>query len=285
MRTTALTLAHDRVTSFQSNGAYGVNIKILGCYGSDGLLEHVAGPHSCNTCGFLLNGTLLLDAGTIANKLPLSEQKQIRHIILSHLHFDHIKGLPTLADNLSEQISTPIVVAGIPEVIHGLQRHIFNTDVYPDFFSIPTPERPTLTSAYLKPGNAYSFSGIDITPILVNHTVPTTGFIVHDHSSAFVYSGDTYSTDELWHEAKRIPHLKAAFIECSYPDSMAELAHISKHLTPTLFAQEFKKLDRDDISVYPYHMKPAYKDQILYELRALHIPGLKILEEDQTLTV
>ena len=262
-----------------------MNIRILGCYGSDALLQRTTGPHTCNTCGFLLNGTLLLDAGTVATKLSLNEQKQVRHIILSHLHFDHIKGLPTLADNLSEQMSAPIVVAAIPEVIHGLQHHIFNSDVYPDFFSIPTPEHPTLTSANLKLGNVYSFSEIEVTPILVNHTVPTTGFIVQDRSSAFVYSGDTYSTDELWHEAHRIPQLKAAFIECSFPNSMMELARMSKHLTPNLFAQEFRKLDRDDISVYAYHLKPAYKDEIIHELRELSIPGLTVIEEDQTLTI
>lgn len=262
-----------------------MNIRILGCHGSDTLLQRATGLHTCNTCGFLLNGTLLLDAGTVTTKLSLNEQKQIRHIILSHLHFDHIKGLPTLADNLSEQMSAPIVVAGLPEVVQGLRRHIFNTDVYPDFFSIPTLERPTLTASYLKPGNVYSFSGIDITPILVNHTVPTTGFIVQDRSSAFVYSGDTYSTDELWREAKRIPHLKAAFIECSFPNSMRELARMSKHLTPDLFAQEFRKLDRDDISVYAYHLKPAYKDEIINELRECSIPGLTVIEEDQTLTI
>ena len=122
-------------------------------------------------------------------------------------------------------------------------------------------------------------------PILVNHTVPTTGFIVQDRSSAFVYSGDTYSTNELWYEAKRISHLKTAFIECSFPNSMIELARMSKHLTPALFAQEFRKLGRDDIAVYAYHLKPAYKDQILRELRELHIPGLEVLEEDQTLTI
>lgn len=262
-----------------------MTIRILGCYGSDALLQDATGPRTCNTCSLLLNGTLLLDAGTVATKLSLSEQKQIRHIILSHLHFDHIKGLPLLADNLSEQMNGPIVVAGLPEVIHGLRRHIFNTDVYPDFFSIPTPERPAFTSSYLKPGNVYSFSGVDITPIPVNHTVPTTGYIVQDRSSAFVYSGDTYSTDELWHEARQIPHLKTAFIECSYPNSMMELASMSKHLTPALLAQEFRKLDRNDISLYAYHLKPAYKDQILRELHELHIPGLQVLEEDRTLTI
>ena len=69
--------------------------------------KHATGPNRCNTCSFLLNGTLLLDAGTVASKLSLSEQGQIRHIILSHLHFDHIKELPTLADNLSERDERP----------------------------------------------------------------------------------------------------------------------------------------------------------------------------------
>jgi len=108
---------------------------------------------------------------------------------------------------------------------------------------------------------------------------------VQDRSSAFVYSGDTYSTDELWHEAKHIPHLTTAFIECSFPNSMIELARTSKHLTPALFAQEFRKLDRDDITVYAYHLKPAYRDQILRELCELSIPGLQVLEENHTLTI
>ena len=79
--------------------------------------------------------------------------------------------------------------------------------------------------------------------------------------------------------------LKAAFIECSYPNSMMELAHMSKHLTPALLAQELRKLDRGDISVYAYHLKPAYKAQILRELRELSILGLTVLEEDHTLTI
>ena len=66
---------------------------------------------------------------------------------------------------------------------------------------------------------------------------------------------------------------------------MIELARMSKHLTPALLAQEFRKLGRNDLSVYAYHLKPAFRDQILRELRELHISGLKVLEEDQTLTI
>ncbi|HKC95449.1 MAG TPA: MBL fold metallo-hydrolase, partial [Nitrospira sp.] len=155
-----------------------MKIHVLGCHGSDGLLQSDQGSTSCHTCGFLVNDTCLIDAGTIANRLPLSALTQIRHIVLSHLHFDHIKGLPTFADNLSYLTSQPVIVAGIPEITKGLREYIFNTQVYPDFFHIPSLENPVLKSFSLRPGNTHSLSEFEVTPIAVNHTVPTTGFIV-----------------------------------------------------------------------------------------------------------
>lgn len=262
-----------------------MKLHILGCHGSDGLLSSDRGSTSCHTCGFLVNDSLLIDAGTIANRLPLNAQAQIRHIVLSHLHFDHIKGLPTFADNLSERASVPVIVAGIPEITKGLHEYIFNTHVYPDFFQIPSTENPVLKSFSLRHGQTHDLSGFAITPIAVNHTVPTTGFIVQDHTSAFLYSGDTYSTDELWDVAQQNSQLTTAFIECSYPDSMDDLARLSKHLTPTLLAREIKKLDRPDIAIYTYHLKPAYKEQIRRELAALQIANLRVLEEGEILEV
>ena len=262
-----------------------MKIHVLGCHGSDGLLQSDRGSTSCHTCGFLVNDTFLIDAGTIANRLPLSALTQIRHIVLSHLHFDHIKGLPTFADNLSYLASQPVIVAGIPEITKGLREYIFNTQVYPDFFHIPSLENPVLKSFSLCPGNTHSLSEFEVTPIAVNHTVPTTGFIVQDRGSAFLYSGDTYSTDELWQVARRNSLLTTALIECSYPDSMADLARLSKHLTPALLARELVKLDRPDIAIYAYHLKPAYKDEIVSQLMALQIPNLRVLEEGQTLTI
>jgi ribonuclease BN (tRNA processing enzyme) len=262
-----------------------VKIRILGCHGSDGLLKMGRGNPECNTCGFLLNGTVLLDAGTVATKLLFDEQKQIRHVVLSHLHFDHIKGLPTFADNLSEDAASPVVVAAIPEVIAGLRRHIFNTTVYPDFFKIPSATAPTFVAQTIEAGKPYAVEGFDITPILVNHTVPAVGFIIRDQSAAILYSGDTYLTDELWSLARQTPNLKAAFIECSYPNAKHELARISKHLTPALLAEEFRKIGRADIAVYAYHLKPAYKDEIVRELSRLHLPSLSVLEEGQTISI
>lgn len=262
-----------------------MNIKILGCHGSEGLPDAEHGFGSCNTCSFLLNDTILLDAGTIASALSLDHQKRIRHIFLSHLHFDHIRGLPTLADNLSDSMSDSLTVAALPAVVEGLQRHIFNTDVYPNFFSIPSREAPLLKSQHLKPGTSCSVSGVQLTPIVVNHTVPAVGFIVDSNTSAFVFSGDTGPTEEIWHEAARLPHLKAAFIECSFPDTLMDLAVRSKHLTPSLFAKECKKLGRDDITIYAYHLKSSHKAQITQALQTMGIPNLVVLDEGLNLNI
>jgi ribonuclease BN (tRNA processing enzyme) len=262
-----------------------VKIQVLGCHGSDFLLSRKGTTHSCHTCCLLLDDTLLLDSGTVGSKLPLEAQTRIRHILLSHLHFDHVKGLPTLADNLSEQGRPPVVVAGLPEVVQGLRDHLFNNEVYPDFFKIPAEDRPVLTSEPLKPGCPYHAGKFICTPIGVNHTVPTVGYLVEDSASAILYSGDTFTTDELWEVAKRHPLLKAVFLECSYPDGLEHLAVVSKHLTPRLFRKELAKFSRPDVNIYAYHLKPIYRDQICKELLELNIPNLAVLEEGQTVEV
>ena len=94
-----------------------MKVRVLGCHGSDQLVEGYPEPHPCRTCGFLINDTVLIDAGTVGSVLLLSEQQRIRQIVLSHLHFDHVKGLPTLADNLVGSGGESVILRSIPEVL------------------------------------------------------------------------------------------------------------------------------------------------------------------------
>jgi len=262
-----------------------MQIHVLGCHGADQLVGGTGGPVRQETCGFLIDHSLLLDAGTIGTRLSLTEQRRIRYVLLSHLHFDHIKSLPTLADNLAEDFDEPVIVAAAESVIQGLQDHVFNNKVYPNFFEIPNRKRPILLPHVLKPGQPVTFGQLQIMPIEVNHSVPTVGYIVKDRQAALLYSGDTHETEEIWSLGRTIPELKAVLIESSFPNQLAALAKQAKHLTPSLFAGEWQKLKNEQVPVYAYHLKPPYKDQILRELRELQIPGLQVLEEGQTLTI
>ena len=221
----------------------------------------------------------------MGEKLPLDAQLTIRHVLLSHLHFDHIKGLPTLADNRVDSKRDALIVAGLPDVLDGLRAHVFNGTVYPDFFRLPSAEHPTLTLQPLTPRQSYVMAGLRVTPIRVNHLVPAVGYLISDGRSSLLYSGDTHHTDEIWKAAADIPDLRAVFIEASYPNQMADLARLSKHLTPAMLRIEFEKLGRPDLPVYAFHLKPRFRDHIVRELRDLRIRNLSVLEEGQELTV
>lgn len=262
-----------------------MQIRVLGCHGADCLVDGKDRLVRQESCGFLIDDAVLLDAGTVGARLTLAEQRQIRFVLLGHLHFDHIKGLPTLADNLAEEFAAPVIVAATEPVLQGLMDHVFNDKVYPNFFKLPNRERPVLQAHVLHPGKPITVGHLDVIPVPVNHAVPTVGYIVKDRGAALLYSGDTYETEEIWNLGRTTPNLKAAFIESSFPNELGELAKKSKHLTPSLFLKEFQKLGRPDLPVYAYHMKPAFRQQIEGEISRLGIERVAFLEEDQIITL
>jgi ribonuclease BN (tRNA processing enzyme) len=230
----------------------------------------------------------MVDAGTIGAALRLDEQKRIRHILLSHLHFDHIQGLPTLADNLVEGDSAggePIQLTSVASVVAGLRVHLFNGAVYPDFFSLPDPQHPIYLCRTIQEGVEHEVAELRVQAIRVNHLVPTVGFLIRDETATVLYSGDTYVTDEIWNVAARVPTLKAVLVETSFPNRLSELARMSKHLTPELVAGELKKLGRPDVPVYIYHLKPRFREEIIGELAQLGIKHLTVLEEGQEIEI
>jgi ribonuclease BN (tRNA processing enzyme) len=174
-----------------------------------------------------------------------------------------------------------VVLSSIPPVLDGLQAYVFNGEVYPDFLTLPNPQQSMFVCRSLEVGKEYELSGLHVTAIPVNHLVPTIGFIIRDGDASFVYSGDTHDTEELWRAAAKERTLKAALIETSFPDEMQELARVSKHLTPSLFAHQFRKLGRPELPVYVYHVKPRFREEIRRQLAALGIKHLTMLEEDQ----
>jgi ribonuclease BN (tRNA processing enzyme) len=263
-----------------------MKIRILGCYGAEGIYSDAGGREvSCKTTGFLLSGSVMIDAGTIATALDLQGQGRIRHILLSHIHFDHIKGLPFLADNLFGKGSETVVLHSVEEVLDGLHRHVLNDSVWPDFTRMPTEEAPVFRFSTLREEKGEMVDGLSVKAIRVNHTVPTVGFLIQDKRSAILYSGDTYETKRIWEVASKQAKLSAVFIETSFPNDLHQIAKESGHLTPRLLAQEFAKIGKPDVPLYVYHMKPQYAPQLEKEIRALKIRNFTLLRDEQDLTL
>lgn len=262
-----------------------MHIRVLGAHGSELLVPNRNTLQLCQSVGFLVNQQLMIDAGTISAALTIEEQIRIRYVLLSHLHLDHIKGLVSLVDNLVGVAASHVIVMGTRSILEGLRTYIFNDQVFPNFFSLPNSKNPILRELCVEPYRETWIAGVGITPVPVNHTVPTVGFLIQDLSTAWVYSADTYQTEPIWQIVRDNPNVKAAFIETSFPNEMGDLAQISKHLTPALLAGEFEKIGKPDLPVYVYHVKPALQQPITSQLDALGIPNLSVLKEGQIVTL
>ena len=124
----------------------------------------------------------------------------------------------------------------------------------------------------------FKVAHLRVTAIPVNHIVPTIGLLVTDGKSTVAFSSDTASTTQFWKLVNDAKRLDALFIEASFPNSMHQLAEASKHLTPETLSQELTKLNHNGMDILAVHIKPAYRDAVISELKALGIDKLTVME-------
>ena len=60
---------------------------------------HNAESKDTKLISFVIDDVLAVDAGSLASELTFSEQEKIKAILLSHGHYDHIRGVPSFAFN------------------------------------------------------------------------------------------------------------------------------------------------------------------------------------------
>ena len=248
-----------------------MQLRILGCHGGE-TPKH-------RTSSFLVGDSLAVDAGAITSGLSLREQERIQSVLVSHPHMDHIRDLATLADNRCQQGGTTLEIVGIPATIEALRKHFFNDLIWPDFTKIDAKDGPTVRFVEVQPNEVASVDGFEVTPVLVNHTVDTSAFIIRDGDKSIVYGGDTGPTDELWTRINALDDLQALMMEVSFPNDEAQLAHDSRHLTPQTLGAELDKLTQsDELPILLYHIKPTFEQRVLRELASLRGRNLQILQ-------
>jgi len=240
--------------------------------------------HSCPA--FLIDGTILLDAGTIAPALNISEEQRLGWILLTHVHFDHIKGMPFLLDNLvTRGTGTTITVLGAKEVLADLRENIFNGRIWPDFSRIPTPGRPALRYRPIGTTRPCLVDGHRVTMEKVHHSVPAYGFIVEAGGRKTVaYTGDTGPTGRLWKKvaAAGVEYL---IVETSFPNRLEELALASGHLTPSLLEREIAKMPRAPGNIFVTHLKAQFRREIESELQALKCAKIGLLNDGDVIRI
>ncbi|HXH82309.1 MAG TPA: 3',5'-cyclic-nucleotide phosphodiesterase [Candidatus Tectomicrobia bacterium] len=251
-----------------------MKIRVLGAFGAEGLAQRPA--------AFLVNDRVLLDAGTVGGALSVREQVSIEHALISHSHLDHVAGLVFLTETFAlTDGRRPLTIASLQPVVDALRTSVFNDVAWPDFAQLPTPDDPIIRYRGLAEGVAQQVGDLWVTPVAVSHTVPTSGFIIDDGTSAVVFSGDTGPTQALWAAARAARGIRAVILECAFPNRLAALADVARHLTPALVQRELDKVP-PNVPVWIYHVKPQFADEIADELAAVGDPRVMIVEQDKT---
>lgn len=209
------------------------------------------------------------------------ERRNIRDIVLTHAHLDHIAGLPLFIDDQFSELTEAIRIHATQEVIDILERDVFNWSVYPRFSELTNDNGKVVEYHPFEQGSVFSIGDLRFESLAVNHRVPCSGFIVSDDSAVIAITGDTADMDDFWSTVtSRRPN--ALLVECAFPNELSELAEMSCHLTPAGLARELRKLENRTCETWVINIKPSYRDQVLAEIDHLGIDGLRPLEVGRT---
>ena len=239
-----------------------------------------ASPRQHLSC-FVIHDTVAIDAGRLAMAATAAQKKQIRDVVLTHAHLDHVAGLPLFIDDLFAGLDVPVCVHAAPEVIEILERDIFNWEIYPRFSELENDKGAVMHYRHFKTGEEFSVKHLRLKAVAVNHKVAAVGFVVSDGTTKFALSSDTAEMDEFWNAVNAEENLSVLLIECAFPNELDELARASHHLTPKTLQKELGKFKQTECAIYIINIKPMYRDEVVQQISALEIENLQILEVGQ----
>lgn len=214
----------------------------------------------------------VIDAGNLINTFG-DDVFTIEHIFLTHSHLDHIIDIPFLADLFVTQKSISLKIYGLKATLDDLRQFIFNHRVWPNFEEITLIGHTdkTIELIELDLEVPYAIDDITLTPFKTNHTEGSCGYIIEQNASALLFTADTYKCDRIWELLDERPNIHTLITEVSFPSSFAKLAYDSKHLTPSLLAEELQKCKRDDFTLCVMHLKALFMGTIIEELNTLQL--------------
>lgn len=243
-----------------------MKVKILGA--------HNIASKETGCISLLIDDILAVDAGALASSLTFAEQQNLKAVLLTHQHYDHVRDIPALCMNYYLYENT-IDVYSTQSVYDILSTHLLNDILYPDYFTKP-PEKPAINFHTLESGQSASVAGYTVLPVTVKHAVPTIGYqITSADGKKIFYTADTGpGLSDCWREVS--PDL--LIIELTLLNNQKHFAHQSGHLTPSLLAGElvsFREINGYLPRVVTVHMNPldkaAIKDELADAIKALDV--------------
>lgn len=132
---------------------------------------------------------LVLDAGTGVRRLDRSAWKSLDavHLLLTHLHMDHIQGLGFFEPLFEPECD--VTVWGPPSITHDLRLRLTRY-LSPPLFPSRLRDLPCRLCFNNIPRGTFEVAGFEVTADVVIHPGTTMGFRVSDGSSVVAYLPD-----------------------------------------------------------------------------------------------
>lgn len=183
---------------------------------------------SCLAVPLAAEETMLVDtsSGTVVLRQLASAGialQSIRHLFITHLHFDHVGGLAPLLVALTTVPDASLTVHATPATLVSLRELLALT--------IPGVEGwigGGLRWRELFPGQPVGAGDAEVTPFEVDHGIECVGFRVDRNGSAMTFAADTRPSENVVRYAKGADLLVH---EAYGLESRAEQAHTFGHST------------------------------------------------------
>jgi cAMP phosphodiesterase len=224
----------------------------------------------------VVNDRVAIDAGSLAMAATEEIRRQLRDVVLTHAHLDHIAGLPLYVDDLFASLDRSIRVHALNAVIDVLERDVFNWSVFPRFSELRSTAGPAVVYQPIEFGIEFEVSSMRFRLFPADHKVPSAGVIVRDGDTAVAISGDTASLTGLRDAVADERGLRSILVECAFPDELTEIAKNSHHMTPALLADQLRSLEAP-CPVYVINIKPRYREKVVEQLTELNLDGLEVM--------
>ncbi|HEY4239816.1 MAG TPA: MBL fold metallo-hydrolase [Kofleriaceae bacterium] len=161
------------------------------------------GQTSCVEVRDAAGECVIVDAGTgmraLGNELVRqAPEPRHYHVLLSHVHWDHIQGLPFFSPAYipGTKLSIHALLTAADElhqVIGGITRH--------EFFPQALESIPAVFEYHqVEPGVEFDLGGFHVTPIALNHPFGSVGYRIDADGSSWAYVSDTAPFTEVLHK-------------------------------------------------------------------------------------
>ena len=237
------------------------------------MIVRLTGAHNAESAetrlsGLVINGRVALDAGSLTRSLSIDELRRVRHVFLTHRHYDHVRDLPALA--YATPTAGTLYVYGLRDTLEALGEHLMNDVIYSAYQNRENADgTPRVRFIEVKADQPVSVEDCLVTPRAVSHTVPSLGFQVDSGGVRIFYTGDTGpGFSENFVDSP--PDL--LITEVTYENDGESQAARNGHLTPALLRNEIENLVETSgwrPRVVLVHRNPAHDTHIASQIKSL----------------